>query len=100
MHVLRGEKKRSQRDKQLKLKSTSKSGAFLNPNSVLIIALSTVVNYIKRCDFMRARSIDNFFLAMTNTRHAYFSAPPQNRNYVLILAALSHYKLASLKVLA
>lgn len=57
-----GEKKHSQSHKQLKLKFTSKSGAFLNPNSVLIIALSSLVNYIKRCDFIRARTIGNFLL--------------------------------------
>lgn len=50
MDVLRRENKHSQSHKQLKLKPTSKSGAFLNTDGVLIIALSTVGDYIKRCD--------------------------------------------------
>lgn len=82
MHVLRGDKKHSQRHKQLKLKSTSKSGAFLNPGA-LIIALPAAVNYMKRCDFMRARSIHNY----DQHTMCLFLNLDLHRNTVIILAA-------------
>lgn len=78
-----GKKKQSQSREQLKLRPTSKCGDFLNPGTVLIIALSTVVNYIKRCDLMHARSINNFFLSMTNTRYACLSAPDPDETETL-----------------
>lgn len=34
-------------------------GAFLNPGAALIIALSTADGYIKRCDLMRARPMND-----------------------------------------
>lgn len=47
----------------------SVAGAFLNPGAALIIALSTAHGYIKRCDLMRARPMNDVL---------FFFSPPQS----------------------